>query len=137
MKKTFMILAVTLLSVSFAVAQKVEVLTSNKPGWHKIGETHVDFKSDKDKIIVLGADKFKSILLKVTDAPIHLEDLQVFYDNDTQEDISIRADFQKNSESRVIDLKGGDRKLKKVVFVYRTVPNAKVDKAHVELWGMK
>ena len=27
--------------------------------------------------------------------------------------------------------------LKKVVFFYKTIPNAKVEKAEVELWGLK
>ena len=137
MKKTMLILAVAFLSFTTVFAQKPEVVTNNKPGWHKIGETTVDFKTDKDQILVLGADKFKKIQLKVKDAPIHMEDLQVFYENDTKEDVTVRSDFRAGSESRVIDLKGADRRLKKVEFVYRTVPNTKKDKAQVELWGLK
>jgi len=40
-------------------------------------------------------------------------------------------------ESRVIDLNGGERNLKKIVFVYKTLPNRKDEKAHVEIWGLK
>src|SRR2546423_2298317 len=111
MKKTIFILAVAFLSFTTTFAQKPEVVTNNKPGWHKIGETTVDFKNDKDQIVVLGADKFRKIQLKVKDAPIHMDDMQVFYENDTKEDVTVRSDFVAGSETRVIDLKGGNRSL--------------------------
>ncbi len=137
MKKTFLLLFASIVAISTVTAQKTEVVTSNKPGWHKIGETTVMFKADRDVLVVLGADKFKAIQIKVTDAPIRLEDIEVYYENDTKEDIQIRSDFKKGEKSRVIDLKGGDRNLKKVVFVYKSIPNWKGEKAHVELYGLK
>src|SRR5204863_5805506 len=103
----------------------------------KIGETTADFKAEKDELIVLGADAFKSIKIKVTDAPIHIADLEVYYESGDNESIPLKSDFKAGGESRVIDLKGNTRALKKVVFVYNTVPNSKNDKAHVELYGLK
>ena len=41
------------------------------------------------------------------------------------------------NESRVIDLNGGERSLKKIVFVYKTLPNQKAEKAEVAVWGLK
>jgi hypothetical protein len=137
MKKTILFLFASILTVSVLNAQKPEVVTSNKPGWHKIGDANVNFKTDKDEFLVMGKDRFKSIQLKVTDAPVHVEDMQVFYDGGGKEDIALRADFSAGSESRVIELKNGSAQIKKVVFVYRTAPNAQVDKAHIELWGLK
>lgn len=137
MKKTFLFLVVSFMTISAVTAQKVEVITSNKTGWHKIGETTVSFAMDRDALTVLGADKFKAIKIKVTDAPIKVEDIEVYYENDTKEDIQVRSIFKKGGESRVIDLKGLDRNLKKVVFVYHSIPNWKGNKAHVELYGLK
>ncbi len=137
MKKTLLILSALLLSLNFTFAQKVAVETSNKEGWHKIGETTANFSGDKDEIIVLGADVFKAIRIKVTDAPVHIETMEVVFDNETRQNVDLKADFKAGEESRVIDLEGGDRKLKKVVYVYRTIPNFPIDKAHIELWGLK
>src|SRR5689334_18058512 len=123
MKKIFVLSVFSFLMATIVHAQKVEVLTSHKPGWHKIGETTASFKADRDAVTVLGADNFKSILIKVTDAPIHFDDLEVYYDNDTKQDVQIRSDFKEGGESRVIDLTGGSRSVKKVVFKYKTVPN--------------
>ena len=138
MKKIlFLMLMIAPAFINFAGAQQPAVMMSDKAGWHKIGETTADFKSEKDELVVLGADKFKSIKIKVTDAPIHIANLEVYYESGDNESIMLKSDFKAGGESRVIDLKGKDRDLKKVVFVYNTVPNSKDDKAHVELYGMK
>lgn len=137
MKKTLLILAACIISFSFLKAQKVSVVTNNKPGWHKIGETTADFKTDKDVIKVWGDDRFKSIKIKTVDAPVHIETLVVVYQDGEPEKIPVRYDFKQNAESRNIDLKGYERKIKEIDFVYRTVPNSKVDKAHIEIWGLK
>ena len=47
-----------------AFAQKAAVETSNKPGWYKIAETTADLKMDKDEVVVLGKDHFKSLVLE-------------------------------------------------------------------------
>ncbi len=137
MKKTLFIAVFALLTSGIVSAQKVGVVASNKPGWHKIGETTVDFRSDKDVIYVVGADKFKSLFIKVTDAPLRMEDAEVYFDNDNKQDVAVNMNFKAGTKSRIVDLNGGERSLKKVVFHYQTVPNFKVDKAHVELWGLK
>lgn len=131
------LLAAAVISITSLKAQKVAVVTTDKPGWHKIGETTVDFKTDKDKLYVLGNDHFKSIILKAVDAPVHIENLEVVYGDGEPEEIPVRFDFKAGSESRNIDLKGYDRKIKEINLVYRTVPNWKGEKAHIEIWGLK
>lgn len=137
MKKALFILAAAIVSLSSLKAQKVEVITNNKPGWHKIGETTVGFKTDRDVIKVWGADNFKAIRLKATDAPVHIENLQVVYENGDPENVPVRFDFKKGGQSRRIDLKGYSRRVKQIELVYRTVPNWKGDRAHIEIWGYK
>src|SRR5947199_2290746 len=106
MKKTLFLLAAAIISISCLKAQKVEVVTTDKPGWHKIGETTVNFKTDKDKVYIMGNDHFRSILLKAVDAPVHIENLEVVYGDGEPEEIPVRNDFKAGSESRNIDLKG-------------------------------
>jgi hypothetical protein len=138
MKKTavlFFVLFVALANVSFA--QEPGVVVSNKAGWHKIGEVKASFKMENESIAVLGADKFKSIKLKVTDAPINIERVQVFYESGEMEEIPVRSELKAGAETRTIDLKGSTQELKKVVFTYKTISNSKDEKAHVELYGLK
>jgi hypothetical protein len=131
----FMVLFAALFNSAFA--QEPSVMLSDKPGWHKIGEVKADFKMENQSISVLGNDKFQSILLKVTDAPINIEGLQVFYESGEMEEFDVKNELKAGSETRKIDLKGGAQEIKKVMFTYKTLPNQQEEKAHVELYGLK
>jgi hypothetical protein len=142
MKKSVVVFAVLFFALAnFAFAQEPGVVVSNKAGWHKIGETKADFKAENESISVIGADRFKSIKLKVTDAPINIESVQVFYESGETEDLKVSKELKAGEETKVFDLKdGGSKELKKIVFTYNTVQgsaNAANVKAHVELYGLK
>ena len=137
MKKVLFILLAAVFSASALHAQKPEVITKNEPGWHKIGDAKVDFKSDKDQFVILGRDRFKAVRFKVADAPVHIDDVQIFYEGGKKENVAVGADLNPGTESAVFELKNGSAELKKVVFVYRTLANSNVEKAQVELWGLK
>ncbi|HET8962941.1 MAG TPA: hypothetical protein VFM99_03540 [Chitinophagales bacterium] len=144
MKKTA-IIGLLALTASFgtATAQETktdkshELIISDKTGWHKIGELTADFKKGREEVMVMGADRFASIRFKVTDAPIDLTSLEIYYESGDKQDVKVNMMIKAPGESRTIDLNGGERDLKKIVFVYKTVPNHKDEKAHVEIWGMK
>lgn len=139
MKKGFggiLMLLGTLAGVS-SYAQKPAVVISNEPGWHKIGEISADFDMDTESISVHGADEFTAIKLKVTDAPLNIERLQVFYESGDMEEINVRSQINVNAETSVINLKHPDRDIQKVTFTYKTVANSKEEKADVELYGLK
>jgi hypothetical protein len=123
--------------VNSAFAQKPAVVLSQEPGWHKIGEVTASFKMQNESITVLGADEFTAIKLRVTDAPINIERLQVFYEDGESEEVDLRNELAAGSETRVIDLKGSNKELSKVAFTYKTLPNYEGDKADVELYGYK
>jgi hypothetical protein len=138
MKKALVLFVVmSAFIINSAFAQEPSIMLSDKPGWHKIGEVKADFKMENESIAVLGADKFKSILLKVTDASINIENLQVFYESGEMEEFDVKNELKPNSETRKIDLKGGEQEIKKVTFTYKSVPNVEDEKAHVELYGLK
>ena len=117
-------------------AQKPAIMVSDKAGWHKIGEMTADFKAEKDELVVMGADKFKSIKLFVKDAPMNISDLELYYEDGTQESIALKNEFKAGGESRVIDIKS-EVSIKKIVFTYKSIANSKDEKATVELYGMK
>ena len=138
MKKVMMIILLAVSSMmNVAIAQKHEVIVSDKTGWHKIGETTVNFEKETDEIIVMGADKFASLKFKVTDAAIDLIHADVYYDNGSSENVKINMHLKMAGETKVFNIKGGEHDLKKVVLTYKTIPNSKDKKAHVELWGLK
>lgn len=138
--KNLFILAMLVLGTGAATqlkAQQPAVVISDKTGWHKIGETKVDFTKDHDEVAVMGADKFASMKFKVTDAPIDIISAEIFYESGDNQKVNLGYAIKSPGESKVIDLNGGERAIKKIVFNYKTIPNYKDKKAHVEIWGNK
>jgi hypothetical protein len=137
MKKLVFILSAFFLMSIVVRAQKPEVITDNKAGWHKIGSTKVNFKTDKDEFLILGKDRFKAIQVKVKDAPVRIENMEIQYEGGQKEDVSIGSELKAGTDSRIINLRNNSAELKKVEFVYKTVTNSKDEKAEIELWGLK
>jgi hypothetical protein len=105
--------------------------------WRLLGTTHAQHTADHDVIVVAGPhDYFRKLKFKVTDAPLNMQRMIVTYDDGRPENIDVRENIPKGGESRVIDLRGGKRKLKTVEFWYDTKGflNGKAD---VTLFGMK
>jgi len=117
--------------------QQPAIVLSDKAGWHKIGETTVDFQKETDEILVIGSDKFSFIKIKVDQAPINLISFDIYFEAGDKQNVAIGEEIKNPGETRVVKLNGGEREIKKIVFMYKTVPNNKDKKAHVELWGMK
>ena len=90
MKRKIVIMLLVLAgSFGLVTAQQTAVMVSNTPGWHKIGETTVDFKKDRDEVKVIGADRFTALKFMVTDAAIDLQDLEVWFENGTKQDVHV------------------------------------------------
>lgn len=105
--------------------------------WRLLGTVHAKHTADHDALAVPGPhDYYRKIKFKVTDSPVNIQRLVVRYDDGAPENINTRVEIPKGGESRVIDLKGGKRKLKSIEFWYDTKGflNGKAD---VTVFGMK
>ncbi len=110
---------------------------NNSDTWKFIGDKWVGWGVDHDVIHTGNAnDDFRQIRLHVTDGPLKVYDMKVYFDNGDVQDISIRNTIRKGGYSRIIDLNGGLRHLTKVEFWYETKGFAK-GKARVAVWGRK
>ena len=103
--------------------------------WERLGSRKVNYKLDRDVIHVGVQDgRFKKLKLKVTGGNLNMHRMVVHYGNGSKEEINVRHNFSRRSGSRVIDLKGNKRIIKKVVFVYDS-KNASRRRATVHLFG--
>jgi hypothetical protein len=138
MMKHFMVIFALMLIGSPLLAQKVKQPKSGPPGsWRVIGTTHANHTVDHDAIIVAGPfDDFRKIKFKVTDSPLNLLRLVVTYDNGMPDIIEVRNNIPRGGESRVIDLNGSKRSIRKIEFWYDTkgILNGNAD---VTVFGMK
>ena len=138
MKKLMILMLAVAGASGVALAQNPKVVTSDKTGWHKIGETTVDFKKEREEILVLGANRFADIKFRVADEPIDLVSVEIVFASGDNQIININSHIKAPGDSRKINLKGSsERNVTKIIFVYKTLPNANDKKAHVEIWGYK
>jgi hypothetical protein len=141
MKLNKKMLGLSILVMLFGTMVQAQQVAKPGPGakgtWKLLGTTHANHSADHDAIMVAGPyDYFRKLKFKVTDAPLNMQRMVVTYDDGRPENIDVRQNIPKGGESRVIDLKGGKRKLRSIEFWYDTKGflNGKAD---VTLFGMK
>jgi hypothetical protein len=112
-------------------------LYAQAPDWRLLGTRKVNFSTERDTIVV-GADEgvFKKIKLTVKKSGIHFKDMKVHFANGDIIDVELRRVIPAGGETRVIDLPGRNRIIKKVVFWYEST-RKKSKRATVRLFGRK
>jgi hypothetical protein len=105
------------------------------PAWELLGQRKVNFGVDRDVIpVTVTEGTFSKLKLTVLHNGIELLDLKVFYANSDVQDIAIRKYIAAGGETRVIDLTGEERVIRKVQFIYETKGRKPV-RATLQLWG--
>jgi hypothetical protein len=113
-------------------------LKTNNPTagvWRFLGDKNVGFGVDHD-VIHFGnwSDDVRQVKLKITDGPLKMYSMKIYFDNGATQDVSMRFKFAAGSESRVIDMVGGLRHLTKIEFTYETKGFLR-GRARVAIWG--
>lgn len=124
-------------NASFAAEIPSELLVAEdlRGGWEKLGSKKVNFGLDRDEIIVTARDgRFTKLKIKVKKGGINMHKMVVHFGDGGTQNVAMRNNIGRGGESRVIDLQGGKRVIKKVVFWYDT-KNLSARRAKIELWG--
>ncbi|MEP6699833.1 MAG: hypothetical protein ABJA85_00890 [Bacteroidota bacterium] len=124
-----------LMAVSLFSFTAVKKNNTSSSGWYMLGDRKVGFGVDHD-VIYFGnwRDDVRQIKLKVTDGPLKMYTMKIYFDNGSVQNVELRNHFNQGSESRVIDMDGGLRHLSKIEFWYETKGFLK-GKARVAVWG--
>lgn len=105
------------------------------PRWEKLGQRKVDYKVDRDEILVTAREgRFTALKLTVKKGGINMHRMVVHFADGSKKEVELKENMSAGSSTRVIDLPGNRRIIRKVVFVYDT-KNFSSRKAVVELWG--
>ena len=115
---------------------RVEDVVSNQVegGWERLGVREVDGKLDRDVIEVGARDgHFRAIQIQVDGSAIEMFEIKVTFGDGQVFEPSTRLVFDKDSKSRVIDLPGERRIIRRVEFKYGRLSRER--RAHVELWA--
>ena len=140
MKKSIKLLTIALLIgglFSFGLFKEPDYAVSNTQTskWEKLGARKVNMGADHDEILVTGFEGFfTKIKLKVLDAPILLRNMKIVFGYGESRRVKVNKKFTAGMESRVIDLPGNKRKIRKIVLDYTAVAKHKGIATFV-VWG--
>ncbi|MBR8830770.1 MAG: hypothetical protein N5P05_001005 [Chroococcopsis gigantea SAG 12.99] len=107
--------AVTVPKSSFSISQAAV------KEWVLLGERSVTDKIDHDIIpVTVTRHNFRRIRLEVRNHPVRISHLVVHYGNDTSDKLQVSQLIPAGGESRAINLRGGDRVIRKIELWYET-----------------
>lgn len=102
--------------------------------WNRLGERMVTGGSDHDTIAVGAVEgTFTRLMLRVEHSALELFDITVTFGDGTTWSPGTRLIFAEDTVSRVIDLPGGARVIRRVDFHYSNLPGG--GRAQLELWA--
>ena len=136
-KAVIVVLFIIACSFGMASSQQAKEAVIDNTGWIKIGEASMNFKDERNEILIVGSDRFAYIKFKVLEAPLELTKLEVYFESGDRLDIKVNIQINAPGESREMEIDGSGRNLRKVGIVYKPLLNRKDLKTHVELWGLK
>ena len=108
--------------VSFILLAAFTASAAQSDRWESLGQREVDFKNDHDQIDVGRSEgRFKQLEFRVKNAPIEVSNMIVTFTNDKTFKPNLRHKFTAGSGSRIIDLPGERRTIKRIDFNYKSI----------------
>jgi hypothetical protein len=105
--------------------------------WVVLGTRDVRLSLDRDEILVTAArGEFKKVKFGVRERGVRFYDVTVVFGSGESMDIPVRAYIPAGEETRVFDLPGPKRTIRKIVFLYETRPGTS-ETATVVAWGLR
>lgn len=103
-------------------------------GWTKLGEHWVNGGGDVDTILVGASEgRYHRVMLKVEHSALELFDVVFTFGDNSTFSPQTRLVFAQGTTTRVIDLPGDARIIRRVQFHYANLPRG--GRAQVELWA--
>jgi hypothetical protein len=103
--------------------------------WELLGRQEVSYRGERDRIDIGRREgKFRQLQIKVEGAPVEIRDMVVTFGNDETFSPNLKHQFDERSRSRIIDLPGERRTVKRIDFNYRS-PDRRDGKGTVEVYG--
>lgn len=105
--------------------------------WERLGVREIGLTRDFD-VIPVGRHEggFRQIKLNVRGNAIRVDSLVVVYVNGAADRIPMRAVIRPQTDSRLIDLRGGSRRIRHIEMILKSIPNGR-GRARVEVWGRR
>jgi hypothetical protein len=136
MIKKYPFLFVFLLFTLNAFSQKPVILTSDKPGWHRIGELTMDEEADTADAEIIGADAFSAVKIKAVKGDVRIYEIDIYYEEGMPQCVPLEKKLKEGEQTKTVVFKGGNRKLRRIALIGRKISGGD-EKAEVQLNGFK
>jgi hypothetical protein len=102
-----------------------------------LGEKEVTFLAERDDILV-GPSKgmFSRIVFEVEENDLEMITVLVTFGSGKTEEIEVRHEFREGSRSRIIDLPGAKRVIRRITFFYKTIGPLREGRALIKVFGL-
>ncbi|MBL8789331.1 MAG: hypothetical protein JNM45_02465 [Rhizobiales bacterium] len=101
--------------------------------WDKIGSKNIGHGGDRDVAIAHGLEHHRQFRMCVRGSGVHVRDLDLRFANGGHQDISVQSHLGNGACTRVVDLKGNDRNIRKIAVRYERL--RKGNKATATFWA--
>lgn len=105
--------------------------------WDHMGMRPVDFKVDHDAIIAAGDGAFRAVRIDVEGGDLEMFDVKITFGNGETFSPPTRLYFRQGTRSRVIDLPGDARIVRRIDFFYRSALFGAPGRAVVHVYGRR
>ena len=113
------------------------VAAEEEKDWKVLGDAQIEKKGGTAEIKVGGEEGLvKRIKFEVRGTDVEFKKITITYENGDPEQVEIRDKVRRGGKSRAIDLKGGNRVIKKVLIAFKVDKDADRD-ARIVLMGHK
>jgi len=103
--------------------------------WEKLGQRKINYRLDRDEIKVTAREGvFSAVQLKFKKGGVNLHRFVIYFRDGSKQEVMTKNHFKAGTSTRVVDLKGRKRVIRKVVLWYDT-KNVAHRRGVVELWG--
>lgn len=131
MNRIAFVVAAALVALSaqgLAAAEKKPVL---------LGQKEVTFLAERDDILVRAAKgMFSRLVLEVEDNDLEMLTVEVTFGSGKTEEVEVRHLFREGSRSRIIDLPGAKRVIRRITFFYKTTGPLREGRATIRVFGL-
>jgi hypothetical protein len=124
------------IAFAFLLVALLATVVTAQGRWQLLGQRNVSDRADHDTIAVTKAKgDFKSIRLEVRRHPIDFHRVVIHYANGGEQVVELRSTIPANGESRIIDLEGRDRIIRRIDLWYDAKSVGKGGRAAVRVLG--
>ena len=104
-------------------------------GWERLGSRKVSFRTERDAVSAAGEGRFRRVMIAVDDADLELFNVRIVFGNGEVYSPDTRLYFREDSRTRVIDLPGDARIIRRIEFAYKSVRGGGDGRAEVHVYA--